>query len=76
LESAFRLLGSQFRAYQLLFKSSGETIPHGTYENPVVRQAVDDRTAYFEKKSGELYSLRIYYVILHEGARAPPSEAR
>ena len=69
LESALRLLGSQFRAYQLLFKSSGETIPHGTYDNSVVRQAVDDRAAYFEKKAGQLYSLRIYYAILYEGGR-------
>src|SRR5437764_14775029 len=69
LESALRLLGPQFRVYQLLFKSSRETIPHGTYDNPVVRQAVDDRMAYFDKKADELYSLRIYYVILFEGAR-------
>src|SRR6266851_7296191 len=69
LESALRLLGPQFRVYQLLFKSSGETIPHGAYDNPVVRQAVDDRTAFFEKKAGELYSLRVYYVILYEGAK-------
>ena len=67
LESALRLLGPQFRVYQILFKSSGETIPHGEYDNPVVRQAVDDRTAYFERKAGELYSLQIYYVILYEG---------
>jgi len=38
LESALRLLGPQFRVYQLLFKSSGETIPHGVYDNPVVKQ--------------------------------------
>src|SRR5579862_9861117 len=69
LESALRLLGPQFRVYQFLFKSSGETIPHGTYDNPIVRQAVDDRIAFFEKKAGELYSLRIYYVILYEGAK-------
>jgi type IV secretory pathway VirB4 component len=69
VESALRLLGPQFRVYQFLFKSSGETIPHGTYDNPVVRQAVDERTAFFEKKAGELYSLRIYYVILYEGAK-------
>jgi type IV secretion/conjugal transfer VirB4 family ATPase len=69
LESALRLLGPQFRVYQLLFKSSGETIPHGAYDNPVVRQAVNDRTAFFEKKAGDLYSLRIYYVILYEGAK-------
>src|SRR5215472_10822532 len=67
LESALRLLGPQYRVYQILFKSSGETIPHGEYDNPVVRQAVDDRSAYFEQKAGELYSLQIYYVILYEG---------
>ena len=67
LESALRLLGPQYRVYQILFKASGETIPHGEYANPVVRQAVDDRTAYFERKAGELYSLQIYYVILYEG---------
>jgi type IV secretion system protein VirB4 len=69
LESALRLLGPQFRVYQLLFKASGETIPHGAYDNPVVKQAVDDRAVFFEKKAGELYSLRIYYVILYEGAK-------
>jgi type IV secretion system protein VirB4 len=69
VESALRLLGPQFRVYQLLFKSSGETIPSGTHNNPVVKQAVDERTAFFEKKAGELYSLRIYYVILYEGVK-------
>src|SRR5436305_5643365 len=69
LESALRLLGPQYRVYQILFKSSGETIPHIGYENPVVKQAVDERIEYFERKAGELYSLRIYYVILYEGAR-------
>lgn len=69
LESALRLLGPQFRVYQFLLKSSGETIPHSKHENPVVKQAVDDRIAYFGKKASELYSLQIYYVILYEGAR-------
>src|SRR5260221_13888996 len=41
LESALRLLGPQFRVYQLLFTSSGEAIPPGVYDNPVVKQAVD-----------------------------------
>lgn len=76
LESALRLLGPQFRVYQILFKSSGETIPHGTYDNPVVRQAVDDRMAFFERKAGELYSLRIYYVILYEGDKHQAKSSR
>ena len=42
-------------------------IPDSEYDNPVVRQAVDDRTVCFERKAGELCSLRIYYVILYEG---------
>jgi type IV secretory pathway VirB4 component len=69
LESALRLLGSPFRVYQFLFKSNGETIPHIGYENPVVKQAVDERIEYFEKKAGDLYSLRIYYAVLYEGAK-------
>jgi len=69
LESALRLLGTQFRVYQFLFKSRHEQIPHGSYSNPVVKQAIDDRAAYFDKKSAELYSLRICYVILCEGFR-------
>src|SRR5438270_4075087 len=68
LESALRLLGSQFRVYQFLFKSSGETIPHIAYENPVVKQAVDERIEYFERKAGELYSLPVDYVVLYGGA--------
>jgi type IV secretion system protein VirB4 len=76
LESAFRLLGPQFRVYQFLFKSSGETIPHGDYDNPVVQQAVDERTAYFETKASQLYSLRIYYVILYEGSKYHASLTR
>src|SRR5215831_13931818 len=69
LESALRLLGSQFRVYQLLFKASNETIPFATYENRVVKQAVEDRIAYFRNRASELYSLQICYVILYEGAR-------
>ena len=39
------------------------------YQNPVVKQAVEDRIAYFRNKASELYSLQIYYVILYEGAK-------
>ena len=69
LESALRLLGSQFRVYQLLFKTGNETIPFETYDNQVVKQAVEDRIAYFRNRANELYSLQIYYVILYEGAK-------
>src|SRR5215472_1752532 len=69
LESALRLLGSQFRVYQLLFKAGNETIPFEIYENRVVKQAVEDRIAYFKNRASELYSLQIYFVILYEGAK-------
>lgn len=69
LESALRLLGPQFRVYQFLFKAGNETIPFEAYENPVVKQAVEDRIAYFRHKASELYSLQIYFVILYEGAK-------
>lgn len=69
LESALRLLGPQFRVYQFLFKSRNETIPYEAYENPVVKQAVEDRIAYFRNKASELYSLQIYFVVLYEGAK-------
>jgi type IV secretion system protein VirB4 len=69
LESALRLLGSQFRVYQFLFKVGNETIPFETYENRIVKQAVEDRIAYFRNRASELYSLQIYYVILYEGAK-------
>jgi type IV secretion system protein VirB4 len=52
LESSLRLLGTQFRVYQFLFKSRHEQIPHGSYDNPVVKQAIDDRAAYFGHSSG------------------------
>src|SRR5260370_6775800 len=55
LESALRLLGSQFRVYQLLFKASGEAIPHIAYENTVVKKAVAERIEYIEMKAGGLY---------------------
>lgn len=69
LESALRLLGSQFRVYQLLFKTGNETIPFETYEDRIVKQAVEDRIAYFRNRASELYSLQIFYVILYEGAK-------
>lgn len=39
----------------------------GSYDNPIVKQAMDERITYFERKSEDLYSLRIYYVVSCEG---------
>jgi len=69
LESAFRLLDSNFRVYQYLFKRNHQTIPHRKYPNPVVNAAIENRLRHFEHKADSLYSLQIFYVILFEGFR-------
>jgi len=74
LESAFRLLDSNFRVYQYLFKRNHETIPHRKYANPIVNTAIENRVRYFSQKADTLYSLHIFYVVLFEGFR--PKQAR
>ncbi len=69
LESAFRLLDSNFRVYQYLFKRNHETIPHRKYPNPVVNAAIENRIRHFERKADSLYSLQVFYVVLFEGFR-------
>ncbi|HEY6291386.1 MAG TPA: hypothetical protein VI455_07485 [Terriglobia bacterium] len=69
MESAFRIFDENCRVYQYLFKRNRESIPHQSYENPVVRAAAETRIAYLRGKADTLYSLRIYYVVLLEGSR-------
>ncbi len=69
LESALRLFGENFRVYQYLFKRNNEPIPFRTYDNPIVNTAIRNRVAYLTSKADELFSLKIYYVILFEGFR-------
>jgi type IV secretion system protein TrbE len=64
LESALRLFDESYRVYQLLFKRSGEAIPHSFCGKPVVDAAIRDRVAYFSEKSEDLFSLSIYFVVL------------
>jgi type IV secretion system protein TrbE len=64
LESALRLFDESFRIYQILFKRSGQTIPHSFCGKPVVDAAIRDRVAYFAKKSESLFSLSVYFVVL------------
>jgi len=67
LESALKLFGDDFRVYQYLFKRNNETIPYKLYGNPVVDAAIQNRIAYLGSRSETLFSLSIYYVILHQG---------
>lgn len=67
LESALKLFGDDYRVYQYLFKRNNETIPYKLYGNSVVDAAIQNRIAYLGSKADTLFSLSIYYVILHEG---------
>jgi type IV secretion/conjugal transfer VirB4 family ATPase len=67
LEAAFKLFGPEFRVYQYLFKSHFEPEPSRDYENPVVQKAEQERTRYFAEKAEEMFSIRLYYVLLYQG---------
>src|SRR6266404_724932 len=69
LESALKLFGDDYRVYQYLFKRNNETIPYKLYGNPVVDAAIQNRIAYLGSNADTLFSLSIYYVILHRGSQ-------
>src|SRR5580658_7443440 len=67
LESALKLFDENYRLYQYLFKRNNETIPYKLYENPIVDTAIKNRIAYLGSKADTLFSLSVYYVVLHQG---------
>jgi type IV secretory pathway VirB4 component len=69
LESAFKIFDEKCRVYQYLFKRNHAEIPHQSYDNPIVHGAIRNRIEYLDGKADEIYSLKIYYVILFEGFR-------
>ncbi|MGA8939283.1 MAG: DUF87 domain-containing protein, partial [Acidobacteriaceae bacterium] len=68
LEAAFRSFDDRCRLYQILFKHNRPTIPHASYENPLVRAAVEQRAAFLQSKSDRLYSIEIYWVVMIDGS--------
>src|SRR2546426_6709380 len=66
-ESALRIFDENFRLYQYLTKREGVAIPHRAYENPVVQEAVTNRTTYLERKADKLYALEIHFAVCYEG---------
>ena len=70
LEAAFKLFDENCRIYQYLFKRNGAAIPYKKYDNPIVSAAIENRIAYLEGKSENLYDLEIYYVVLLETDKA------
>jgi type IV secretion/conjugal transfer VirB4 family ATPase len=67
LEAAFRTLDDKTRLYQILFKHNRPVIPHTEYESPLVRAAVQQRIAFLESKTDELYSIEMYWVVMVDG---------
>jgi len=67
LEAALRSLDDRCRLYQILFKRNRPAIPHAEYENPLVRAAVEQRSAFLESKADRLYSVEIYWVVMING---------
>jgi len=68
LEAAFRSLDDRCRLYQILFKRNRPAIAHAEYENPLVRAAVEQRSAFLESKADRLYSIEIFWVVMIDGS--------
>lgn len=68
LEAAFRSLDDRCRLYQILFKRNRPAIPHAEYENPLVRAAVEQRSAFLQSKADRLYSIEIFWVVMIDGS--------
>jgi type IV secretion/conjugal transfer VirB4 family ATPase len=68
LEAAFRSLDDKCRLYQILFKRNRPSIPHAEYENPLVRAAVEQRSAFLASKADHLYSIEIFWIVMVDGS--------
>jgi type IV secretory pathway VirB4 component len=68
LEAALRSLDDKTRLYQVLFKHNHPEIAHATYDDPLVRAAVEQRAAFLKEKSDRLYSIEIYWVVMIDGS--------
>jgi type IV secretory pathway VirB4 component len=64
LEAAFRSLDDKTRLYQILFKRNRPAIPHVEYDTPLVRAAVEQRSAFLQSKSDRLYSIEVFWVVM------------
>ena len=67
LEAAFRSLDDKCRLYQILFKHNRPAIPHAEYDSPLVRAAVEQRSAFLQSKADRLYSIEIFWIVMVDG---------
>jgi type IV secretion system protein VirB4 len=70
LEAALRSLDDKCRLYQILFKRNRPAIPYAEYANPLVRAAVEQRSAFLASKADKLYSIEIYWIVMVDGSYA------
>ncbi len=69
-EAALRVFDEHYRFYQYILKRDAPEIPHQDYpDQPVLQEAISNRVRFLKRKSGEMYTLDIFFVILYEGAR-------
>ncbi len=68
-EAALKLVEPSWRLYQILFRHNDPVVPHRDYPDRVVSAAMGARAAHFARRAKELYSLDVYYVLMHEVQR-------
>jgi type IV secretion/conjugal transfer VirB4 family ATPase len=68
LEAALRSLDDKCRLYQILFKRNRPAIPYAEYENPLVRAAQEQRSAFLASKADRLYSIDIFWIVMIDGS--------
>jgi type IV secretion system protein VirB4 len=68
LEAALRSVDDKCRLYQILFKRNRPLIPHAEYENPLVRAAVEQRSAFLQSKADRLYCIEIFWIVMVDGS--------
>jgi type IV secretion system protein VirB4 len=66
-ERALRQLDGSFRIYQHLVKRPAAPIQAAVHPHPVVNEAIQRRADYLGAKSGALFELDLYLVVLYEG---------
>jgi type IV secretion/conjugal transfer VirB4 family ATPase len=76
LEAAFRTLDEKTRLYQILFKRSRPQIPSACYDNPLVRTAVEQRSAFLAAKADRLFSIEIFWLLMIESGHSSPGWLR
>ena len=70
LEAALKHFGPGFHVYQYLFKRNRPDVPFASYDDPIVRAAVEQRRQFFNSKRDDLYEIEIFYAIVLEGTRS------